>query len=324
MSSSSSDGEVADRDYKGLNLAEQELGPVGCLFGICPKSVPTGSVGVVQQLGRYIGYQEPGFMLYCPPICSVETVSLATQQMMCTSDCKTRDNVTVTVSTAVQYKIDKHMVKTAVFDIIKPKDLIEAYVDDVLRSTLPTLNLDEAYSAKERICGELIRTVKHHLSKYGYIILNVLVTDLRPNQAVLIAMNEINASRRHRQAAIEKGEADKTLKVKAAEADAEAKFLAGQGVARMRMAMVDGYKASMNSMEECGLSPPDAMHMMITTQYLDTLKEFASNGRTSAIMVPTGPSPKDLEAQVRDGFLASAASTGAPARALAAPVQRVM
>lgn len=44
-------------------------------------------------------------------------------------------------------------------------------------------------------------------------------------------MNEINAATRLRSAAAQKAEADKIQVVKAAEADAEAKFLAGQGAA---------------------------------------------------------------------------------------------
>eukprot|EP00961_Rhodomonas_salina_P050624 679902-Rhodomonas_salina.1 len=52
--------------------------------------------------------------------------------------------------------------------------------------------------------------------------------------SVLRAMNEINASRRQREAAVERAEAEKILAVKAAEAEAEAKELSGKGTARMR------------------------------------------------------------------------------------------
>merc|ERR1712008_642671 len=86
----------------------------------------------------------------------------------------------------------------------------------------------------------------------------------------------------------------------------EAKFLAGQGIARMRKAVADGFRDSMHSMSQGGLSPQDAMHMMITTQYIDTLKVYASSPNSSAIMVPHGPGVvKDIEAQVRDGFVGS-------------------
>ena len=43
---------------------------------------------------------------------------------------------------------------------------------------------------------------------------------------------------------MEKAEGQKVTLVKAAEADAEAKFLAGQGVARQRQAIVNGLRES--------------------------------------------------------------------------------
>mmetsp|Transcript_43558 Transcript_43558/g.59491 ORF Transcript_43558/g.59491 Transcript_43558/m.59491 type:complete len:140 (-) Transcript_43558:122-541(-) len=132
--------------------------------------------------------------------------------------------------------------------------------------------------------------------------MDVLITDLSPERSVLDAMNEINASRRKREAAIEKGEADKILIVKAAEADAESKYLSGVGVARMRTAITDGFKNSVSAMSETGIDAHDAIHMMLVTQYLDTLKDLGQSNAT--IMVPHGPGAmKDIESQVRDGFV---------------------
>lgn len=56
-----------------------------------------------------------------------------------------------------------------------------------------------------------------------------LLTDIMPAAKVKQAMNEINAALRMREAAVQKAEANKITVVKAAEADAEAKFLAGEG-----------------------------------------------------------------------------------------------
>ena len=66
--------------------------------------------------------------------------------------------------------------------------------------------------------------------------MQALVTDLQPDSKVRNAMNEINAAKRNKQAAAERAEADKILLVKAAEAESEAKYLSGVGVARQRKA----------------------------------------------------------------------------------------
>lgn len=82
------------------------------------------------------------------------------------------------------------------------------------------------------------------MESFGYSIIKTLVTDIRPDQKVRAAMNEINAASRLRAAALEKAEAQKVQVVKAAEADSEAKYLQGQGVARQRQAIVGGLKES--------------------------------------------------------------------------------
>ena len=75
----------------------------------CCSCVQTGSVGVIQKFGEYQGLQEPGCNCICFPITTVSSVSLAVSQSQCRSDCKTKDNVTVSVVTAVQYRIQKEL-----------------------------------------------------------------------------------------------------------------------------------------------------------------------------------------------------------------------
>ncbi len=84
----------------------------------------------------------------------------------------------------------------------------------------------------------------------GLRIVSALVTEMAVDSSVLRAMNEINASRRLREAAAERAEAEKILRVKAAEAEAEAKELSGKGTARMRQAITEGFKGSIQSMRD--------------------------------------------------------------------------
>jgi hypothetical protein len=49
----------------------------------------------------------------------------------------------------------------------------------------------------------------------------------------------------------------------------------------------------------CGLEPREVVHMMLVTQYLDVLKEFAQSGKATMV-VPHGMSAvADMEQQVR-------------------------
>lgn len=84
-----------------------------------------------------------------------------------------------------------------------------------------------------------------------------------------------------RLAALEKAEAEKVQVVKAAEADAEAKYLQGQGIARQRQAIVNGLRESVLNFERDvnDISSCDVIEMMMITQYFDMLKDIGLSNK---------------------------------------------
>jgi len=112
------------------------------------------------------------------------------------------------------------------------------------------------------------------MDSYGYFIVQALVTDIEPDATVKKAMNEINAAQRLRVAATDKAEAEKILRVKAAEAEAESKFLGGQGIARARKAIIEGLRESVTEFTEAvpGTTSQHVMDLILMTQYFDALK----------------------------------------------------
>merc|ERR1711939_920216 len=101
--------------------------------------------------------------------------------------------------------------------------------------------------------GNVLKVMQESMHQYGILIVKVLFTDLQPDPKVAAAMNEINTMKRQRAAAVERAEAEKLLKVKAAEADMESKHLAGVGI-KMRKAITTGFQDSIEAMKDsCGL-----------------------------------------------------------------------
>merc|ERR1712146_161360 len=113
----------------------------------------------------------------------------------------------------------------AIYRLTNPGQQIDSYVSDVVRGQVPTLKLDDLFESKDDIAQAVKERLCKSMGEYGYMIHQVLVTDLRPDDKVRHAMNEIDANRRLRVAASEKAGGEKVLKVKAAEAEAESKFL---------------------------------------------------------------------------------------------------
>ncbi|CAK9106453.1 Hypersensitive-induced response protein 1 (AtHIR1) [Durusdinium trenchii] len=161
--------------------------------------------------------------------------------------------------------------------------------------------------------------VKKELSQtmpgYGWNILQALVVDITPDSKVKNAMNEINAAQRIRQAANDKAEAEKILVVKAAEADAESKYLQGVGISRQRQAIVEGLRESVVQFTDnvSDISSQDVMELMLMTQYLDTMKDIGASSKSSTVFIPSNPG--DGLNQMRQGFMEGAA---------AAPGQRML
>lgn len=144
----------------------------------------------------------------------------------------------------VQYQVINEMVEAAFYKLTDQTLQIRAYVYDVVRSTVPKLELDNVFTSKEEIASDVKEQLTKSMESFGFRILQTLVTDIEPAAKVKAAMNEINAAARLRVAAVQKAEADKLTVVKHAEADAEAKFLSGQGIARQRQAIINGLRES--------------------------------------------------------------------------------
>ena len=168
----------------------------------------------------------------------------------------------------------KEKVYSAFYVLTSPHEQMTAYVYDVIRATLPTMTLDQSFEAKEEISHSLKTHLQEVMSSYGFIIMQALVTDLSPATIVREAMNEINASKRMKEAAYQKAEGEKILKVKRAEAESESMYLSGVGVARQRTAIMDGLKGSVLqfSSEVKGATAKDIMDLLILNQYFDTMQ----------------------------------------------------
>ena len=119
--------------------------------------------------------------------------------------------------------------------------------------------------------------------------------------------NDINGAQREQIAAQARGEAEKILKVKQAEAEAESKALQGDGTARQRQAIIKGLQSSVEQFKSAveGSTARDVMAMVLLTQYFDTMREVGVMGKSSTIFLPSSPGTvNDLMTLIMAGFQA--------------------
>ncbi len=251
---------------------------------------------VVERFGKFNKICTPGLNIKIPFIDWVAGKdTFRIQQLDVPVETKTKDNVFVNVKVSVQYHIIKEKAYEAFYKLESPEPQITSYVFDVVRANVPTLDLDDVFEKKEEIASAIKRELKETMDDFGYLIVQALVTDIDPDAKVKESMNEINAQRRLRIAAAEKGEADKILRVKEAEAEAESKKLQGEGIAEQRKAIVDGLKDSVEAFSQAveGSTAQDVMSLVLMTQYFDMLKDVGGSSQSNVIMIPSSPGGMD-------------------------------
>ncbi len=236
----------------------------------------------------------------------VTRFNLRIHQLEVKVETKTEDNVFIHVLVSVQYFVQAEKVYEAFYRLRDSSKQITSFVFDVVRARVPKIKLDDVFEKKDEIADAVKNELEEVMDDFGYNILKALVTDIDPDPKVKESMNEINAAQRLRMAATEKGEADRIIKVKAAEAEAQSKALQGKGIADQRRAIVDGLRESVTEFEKAvpGATAQDVMQLVLMTQYFDTLKEIGATSQTNTILIPHSPGNLgDLAAQMRNAMI---------------------
>lgn len=254
--------------------------------------VSTQEVAIVERFGKFTRKSSAGLRFKLPFIESVaDKISLMLEQHSVKFSSITKDKVSVMVYATVQYKVVEGREYDAFYLLDEPHDQIESFFFDIMRSQIPVLTLDELYEAKDSISASATSELKKDMEQFGYAIPRVLITSIDPDEKVKAAMNDINAAQRESAAATARGEAQKILQVKNAEAQAEADRLRGTGIANQRIEITRGFQKSVEEMKAAVPTADDGqiMAMLTMTQYLETVEKLAAGGKTNVIMIPHSP-----------------------------------
>lgn len=255
-------------------------------------TVQTAEVAVITRFGRYLRVAQAGLNWKVPYIDKVDgRLSLRVNQMSLTMETKTKDNVFVTIPISVQTRVRPEKAFEAYYALSDPEAQIKAYVEQVVLGHVPGMMLDDVFASQSSIAAAVKHELDVDMAAFGYEIVNVLVTDIIPDPKVKAAMNDINAAQRSQVAANARGEAEKILVVKKAEAEAESKALQGQGIANQRRAIIEGLRGSIEDFQKTlgDASAKEVMQLVLVTQYFDTLKSIGEQDKTNTLFVSHAP-----------------------------------
>jgi len=219
----------------------------------------------------------------------VGTLSLRQEQHRLDVETRSRDNVFITLSLAIQIKVassykefenykskfvkregdeeimleasmsgmplcasqnDNGILYNAYYRLERPIEQILYYVEEYFRFHGMQYSLDEMFAAKNDMTHELQELLNIKMNPYGYIICNILVLDIDPAEKVKKAMNDIIACEKEKRAQQSRAEAEKITKILAAEAEARTRELAGEGIANARKAILNGLQTSVETFQQ--------------------------------------------------------------------------
>jgi regulator of protease activity HflC (stomatin/prohibitin superfamily) len=277
-------------------------------------TISTAQVAVITRFGKFLRVAEPGLNWKWPFIDAVAgRISLRVNQISLTMETKTKDNVFVTIPISVQNRVRPEKAYDAFYKLANPMEQIQSYVEQVILGHVPGMTLDEVFANQSSIAAAVKQELDADMAAFGFEIVNVLVTDIVPDAKVKSAMNDINAAQREQVAANARGEAEKILVVKKAEAEAESKALQGQGIANQRRAIIEGLQSSIEQFQRAvqGVPTADVMQLVMVTQYFDTLKSIGELDKTNTLFLSHSPAAmRGISDQIMQSVLTAERAKG--------------
>ena len=176
------------------------------------------NVAIIERLGKFNRTAPAGLRFCIPVIERIATrVDLRTHQEEFAIDAKTRDNVTVTMSIAAQYRVsltqgvapEQSGVWRSYYMLADPVSQMRSYLIDALRSSVPQYTLDEVFDKKDAIASDVNQTVSDLMVTYGYDVVSTLITSIDLPADVEQSMNKINSAQREKEAAQSLAEAER-------------------------------------------------------------------------------------------------------------------
>lgn len=247
---------------------------------------------VVERFGKFLKVAHPGLNFKVPLIDRVAgRITHRVRELEVKVESKTKDDVFVDLLIAVQFFVPENdeAVIAAHYKLTNPDRQIASYVFDTVRALVPEMPVDNVFAEKEKIAMAVKERLENVMHNFGYTMLQSLVNDIQPDHAVKVAMNQVNATARMREAAKNEAEAKKIHVIAEAEAEARAKELQGVGIARQRLAIARGLKESVEACAEAGISQEEATRMVLLTQHYDTVSAVGARSKSTIMMLPYSP-----------------------------------
>jgi len=198
--------------------------------------------GLIETLGKYTGFAQPGFHWIMILIQRLFLVDIREQLVNAEPQVIiTNDNLNATVDAQVYLKVksDEESVKSSMYNVTNYRLQVVNLARTTLRNIIGTLTLKSANSERGRINTDLDQTLKVETKNWGIEILRTELKEIDPPKDVQETMNKVVKAENEKIAAIDFATAAETnadgvkrAEIKKAEGVRQAKILEAEGEAQ--------------------------------------------------------------------------------------------
>ncbi len=295
----------------------------GVLFGVGSTSfkvVNQGEEALVASLGKYKRKLPPGPHLIVPFIDSISYRGSIKEQVLdiAPQQCITRDNVSITADAVIYWRIVD--MERAFYRVENLQQAMTNIVLTQIRAELGSLELDETFTARNKINELLLRDLDDATDPWGVKVTRVELRDILPAKAVQESMElQMTAERKkraailtsegEREAAINKArgladsqllnaeasqksaileaEGQKQSRILRAEAERQEQVLKAQGTAQAMQVLLQSMKGNPQSQ--------DALQFLLAQSYISMGTVIGSSGSSKVMFMDPRSLPASLE-----------------------------
>ncbi len=215
--------------------------PVVVIFLMGIRIVRPTQRGLIERLGKYHNFANPGFHWIIPIIDKIYMINV-TEQMIDAQpqEIITNDNLNASVDAQVYFRVksEEESVKGSIYNVNNYKWQIVNLARTTLRNIIGTLTLKSANSERGKINSELYRTLHNETQTWGIEIVRTELKEIDPPKDVQETMNKVVKAENEKIAAIDSATAAETVadgikraKIKEAEGFKQSKILHAEGEA---------------------------------------------------------------------------------------------
>jgi regulator of protease activity HflC (stomatin/prohibitin superfamily) len=215
--------------------------PVVLIFFVGIRIVRPTQRGLIERLGKYHNFANPGFHWIIPIIDKLFLVNV-TEQMVDADpqEIITNDNLNASVDAQVYFRVksDEESVKGSTYNVNNYKWQIVNLARTTLRNIIGTLTLKSANSERGKINADLYKTLHNETQGWGIEIVRTELKEIDPPKDVQETMNKVVKAENEKIAAIDSATAAETVadgikraKIKEAEGFKQSKILHAEGEA---------------------------------------------------------------------------------------------